>query len=145
MEELDIIYDKIKNKTLLLEDIGGIEFERCHHYTDHYQTLFSLKNDKLTIDNIKYEIIDNDIDINDMDTYFRVYTKDCSMGTGGLSSDFIFHLIQDEYFEKYFDSIRGIHFNYEKYYSQHQHLMIYVFQELIVKTWHYDRVDKWCL
>lgn len=145
MEELDIIYEKIKNKTLLLKDIGGIEFERYHSYSDHYQTLFTLKKDKLTIDNLKSELIDSDIDIEDYDTYLRVYTKECTMGTGCISSDFIFQLIQDDEFEYYFDSIREFHFYWKTYYPQHKNSMILVFQELMVKTWHYDRVEKWCL
>jgi len=154
-KEYEIIVEKLKNKTLRIEDLGGILFERSinnpYLHEDVEEKIFELYDDNLTIENLKEELENNFTYIFEPeyyhyeDTYFRLYTKGQRYGTPGLKIDIIFEMIGDKKFERYLRN-RFDFFNYEyEYKLEHSENMVDIYEELLIKAWHPNRFQHWCL
>ncbi len=158
-EEYKILESKLKDKTLTINDIGGIVFEGSinnrYYDEDIEDKIFELYEDNLTIENLKKELEKNFTSLfeprydNYDSVYFRFYTKSISRGIGygtpGLNVNIIFDIIKDKQFERFLRH-RFDFFNYEyEYKLEHSEKIKNVYEELYKKTWHPDRVIKWCM
>ena len=145
----------MENTKLKFEDFTGIQlvasFER---EIDDYEemTLFELKGEDYTKENLKQEMKENVREIfygyHDNDnTFFRLLQDNGKWESWIPYHDVetIFALIEDPLFRRdiitYYDFLEYEH----QYRYNHSEEMNYIFEELREKAWHPDRVFQWCV
>lgn len=147
--------NKMEEKKLKFEDFNGIQlvssFER-HIDVYHEMTLFELKGEDYTKDNLKQQMKKNCIEIfNDFhdndNTFFRLL-QDNGRWESWIpifDIEIIFTLCDDPLFRRdilnYYDFLE----NENQYKYHHSEEMNYIFEELIEKAWHPDRALQWCV
>jgi hypothetical protein len=149
------VYEDILNGKLKFEDFKGImlvaSFER---EIDDYEemTLFELKGEDYTKENLKQEMRENCMEIfygfHDNDnTFFRVLQDHVSWESWLplLNIKMVFILLNDAPFRRNFETYQDF-LEYEHQYQYHHSVkMNDVFEELIEKAWHPSRVFQWCV
>lgn len=146
----------MEEKKLKFEDFNGIQFVASfeRQIDDDYQemTLFQLKNEDYTKENLKQQMKENSIEIFNGyhykdNTFFRLL-QDNGRWESWIpifDIEIIFKLCEDPSFRRdimtYYDFLEY----QDQYQYHHSEQMTEVFEELIEKTWHPDRAFQWCV
>jgi hypothetical protein len=149
------ISNKMEEKKLKFEDFKGIKLLACfEREIDDYREmpLFQLKGEDYTKENLKQQIKENCLEIfngfHDNDNTFFRLLQDNGRWESWIpihDIEIIFTLYEDPSFRRdimtYYDFLEYEH----QYQYHHSQKMSDIFEELIEKAWHPDRVFQWCV
>lgn len=149
--------ENLEEKKLKFEDFKGIQLVGCFEvviddYDYREMTLFQLKGEDYTKENLKQQIKENCMEIFDGfhgndNTFFRLLQDHGRWESWIPILDFeiIFELIEDPSFRRnimtYYDFLEY----QDQFQYHHSEMMIDVFEELIEKAWHPNRALQWCV